>query len=53
MFVPLDQPAGSMTIGLSLPKGAIPRRAVVAFVVHCRSHVTGGALPSRQTGSPP
>jgi hypothetical protein len=42
-----------MNIGLLLPKGAIPRRAVAAFVDHCRTHVTDAALPGRYAGSQP
>ena len=50
VFVPLAQPVRSMNIGLLLPKGTTLRRAVTAFVSHCRAHVTDQALPGRYTG---
>jgi DNA-binding transcriptional LysR family regulator len=53
VFVPLAQPVRSMNIGLLLPKGAIPRRAVAAFVEHSRAHVTDAALPGRYAGTGP
>ena len=52
VFVPLAPPVRVMNIGLLLPKGAVPRRAVTAFVSHCRTHVTDKALPGRYTTDP-
>lgn len=49
VFVPLAPPIRPMNIGLLLPKGAVLRRAVAAFVAHCRVHVTDAALPKRYT----
>lgn len=51
VFVPITPPVRPMNIGLLLPKGAILRRAVTAFVAHCRTHVTDQALPGRYTGT--
>ena len=44
-FVPLVAGMRPMRIGLLLAKGAVPRRAVAAFMDHCRGAVTGQALP--------
>ena len=51
VFVPLAPPVRAMQIGLLVPRGATLRRAVAAFVDHCRIHVTDAALPGRQTGA--
>ena len=40
-----------MNIGLLPPKRVILRRAVAAFVAHCRTHVTDAALPARNNGA--
>ena len=53
VFVPLSPPVRPMNIGLLLPKGTILRRAVAAFVSHCRVHVTAEALPGRPLGTVP
>ena len=53
VFVPLSPPVRPMNIGLLLPKGTILRRAVAAFVSHCRVHVTAEALPDRPLGTVP
>ena len=45
VFVPLVAGLRPMQIGLLLPKGAVPRRAVAAFVAECQRHVTARALP--------
>ena len=45
VFVPLVAGLRPMQIGLLLPKGAVPRRAVAAFVAECQRPVTARALP--------
>ena len=45
IFVPLVGDVRPMQIGLLLPRSALRRRTVAAFVDHCRTAVTDAALP--------
>lgn len=45
VFVPLRTVRPPMRMGLILPAGAPQRRAVAAFVAHCRAEVTEAMLP--------
>ena len=50
VFVPLVAGLRPMQIGLLLPKGAVPRRAVAAFVAECQRPVTARALTGLYRG---
>jgi DNA-binding transcriptional LysR family regulator len=45
VHVPLQTSMPPLRLGLLLPAGGPPRRAVAAFVDHCRATVTAEALP--------
>lgn len=45
VFVPLVTPLAPMRMGLIMPQAATSRRAVAAFVDHCRAVLTEDALP--------
>lgn len=45
VFVPLVTPLAPMRMGLIMPQAATSRRAIAAFVDHCRARLTEDALP--------
>ena len=45
VFVPIVTPLAPMRMGLIMPQAATSRRAVAAFVDHCRAVLTEDALP--------